>query len=50
MIGGRHAETYRGRGEEGAECKDVGAGGGGVTGREHRVDINADNSEGEGAE
>lgn len=50
MIGGRHAETYCGGGEKGAECKDVNAGGGGVAGREHRVNINTDNSEGEGAE
>lgn len=50
MVGGRHAETYRGRGKESAECKDVGVGGGGVAGWERVVDVDANESEGEGAE
>lgn len=50
MVGGRHTETYRGGEEEGAECKDVGVGGGGVTGREYLVDVYANESEGDGAE
>lgn len=48
MVGGRHAETYRGGGEKGTKCKDIGTGGGGVAGRKHLVDVNTDKSEREG--
>lgn len=48
MVGGRHAETYRGGGKKGAKCKDIGTVGGGVAGRKHLVDVDANKSEEEG--
>lgn len=50
MVEGRHSEAYRGGDEKSAECKDVGAGGRGVAGREYLMDVDANESEGDGAE